>query len=444
MLESNIAENILKHHRRFETKKYDREKGLCIGKVLIVGAGSIGALIGSALIKAGLNVTFAGRPHSRYTERIKCSGLTIAYPCGKIFSISPPSEKSEQGNVRFVDTQQKLKEKFDLIVVAVKSNCLASVKSYINAHATKDTIIFHAQNGIPYWWFNEDRYLSSLSPILVHEVAHRPYLDSIDPKGIILRTLGDRCLVGCVIKAPCSKTAAGHVEVRKPPRMILGLTNTDKYSYQEQNIRQLCEIFSTYGLETAYSSNIRVEVCNKLAINATTNILSALTGSLISKLTSNVDSNNLIRTILQEINQVFQVYGINEADLPTEGKLYSYINQPGSQKHLPSLAQDFYHHRQGEVNLITAPVEMAKIAGIDVPTLSSLAELLKLGQRHTLNSQDGKFAILDFKNGRGFHILKEEIERTKTIICKETHISDIVAHVMQINQSAKIPTWVYS
>ena len=439
MLESNISEDILKHHRRFEAKKYNREKGLYIGKVLIVGAGSIGALIGSALIKAGLNVTFAGRSHSNYTERIKCSGLTITYPCGEVFSISPSLP-----NVRFVDTQQKLKEKFDLIVVAVKSNCLASVKSYINDHATKDTILFHAQNGIPYWWFNEYRYLSSLSPTLVEQVIYRPYLNSIDPEGMILRTLGDRCLVGCVMKAPCSKTAAGHVEVRKPPKMILGLTNTDKYSYQEQKIRQLCEIFSTYGLETSYSSNIRVEVCNKLAINATTNILSALTGSLISKLTSNVDTNNLITTILQEINQVFQVYGINEADLPTERKLYSYINQPGSQKHLPSLAQDFYHHRQGEVNLITAPVEMAKIAGIEVPTLSSLAELLKLGQKHTLNSQDGKFAILDFKNGRGFHILKEEIERTKTIICKETHISDIVAHVMQINQSAKIPTLVYS
>ena len=430
-------EHILSGYNMLKTSKCEDSKQSCINKVLIVGAGSIGALIGLALIKAGINVTFAGRSQSKYTEKIKDNGLTILYPSGQKFCISPSLP-----NVRFVDHQQNLPEKFDLIVVAVKSNRLASVKSYINSYATKDTILFHAQNGIPYWWFNDNKYLSSLEPNLANRLVRRPYLESVDPEGTILRNLSDRCLVGCVIKAPCSKTADGCIEVRKTPQMTLGLSNTNKYSFQEQKIKQLCQIFSNHGLRTTYANNIRAEVCNKLAINVTTNILSALTACLVSELTSSANTNNLIKTILKEINQVFQAYGIKNTDLPTEEKLYSYINQPGSQRHLPSLAQDFSRHQTGEVSLITAPVEMAKIADINVPTLDSLAELLNLSQTYALKSQGRKFAILDFNNVVGFHLLKEEIE--KTINCQKTQLSNISDSVMQINQSSHVPYLIHN
>jgi ketopantoate reductase len=36
-----------------------------MNKVLIIGAGSIGTLIGASLLKAGFDVTFAGRSGSR-------------------------------------------------------------------------------------------------------------------------------------------------------------------------------------------------------------------------------------------------------------------------------------------------------------------------------------------------------------------------------------------
>lgn len=439
MFKINGFKQILNCHKMLAVGEYKKKEHIGINKVLIVGAGSIGSLIGLALIKAGLNVTFAGRANSKYTEQMKCNGLTIAYPSGEKYRISPLSPR-----VRFVDTQQELKETFELIVVAVKSNCLAEVCSYINSHTSEETILFHAQNGIPYWWFNEDNYLSSLNPTLANKLVHRPHLNSVDPEGMILAAFGDRCLLGCVIKAPCSKTEYGYIEVRKIPKMIIGLTNKGKYFSQEQKIKQLCQIFSTHGLDTAYSSNIRAEVCNKLAINTTTNILSALTGCLISELTANVYTNNLIKNILAEINKVFRVYGIKNTDLPTEEKLYAYINQPGSQKHLPSLAQDFAHHRQGEVSLITAPVEMANIADIDVPTLSSLAELLKLGQMYTLNSQDREFSVLGFDNTSGFYLLQEKIAETMNY--QKAQLSDSFDYVIQINQSVarKAFSLVYS
>ena len=430
MSQLDHSEHILNHHQMLELSRYAKKKRAGINNILIVGAGSIGALLGLALVKAGLNVTFAGRAQSKYTAQVKNKGLTVSYPSGQKFWISPSLP-----NVRFVDTQQELEEKFELIVVAVKSNCLASVTSYLHSHAGEDTILFHAQNGIPYWWFNDDNYLSSLNPTLTNKIIAYPHLNSVDAQGKIWQRLGTRCLVGGVIKAPCSKTAEGYIEVRKPPRMIVGLTNTKQDGAQEQKIKQLCHIFSAHGLETSYTSNIRTEVCNKLAVNVTTNILSALTGCLISELIANVHTNNLIKTILLEINQIFQVYGVKEADLPTEEKLYSYISQPGSQRHLPSLAQDFHHHRPGEVNLITAPVEMAQLADINIPTLSSLAKLIQLGQNYTLNSHKGQFYILGFSHARGFYLLQEEIESTLNPAL--LHLAAIFEQVIQINYSAQ-------
>lgn len=45
--------------------------------ILIIDAGSIGTLIGVSLIKAGLTVTFAGKPESNYTKLIEKRGLRI-------------------------------------------------------------------------------------------------------------------------------------------------------------------------------------------------------------------------------------------------------------------------------------------------------------------------------------------------------------------------------
>ncbi|MDJ0534695.1 MAG: 2-dehydropantoate 2-reductase N-terminal domain-containing protein [Xenococcaceae cyanobacterium MO_207.B15] len=400
-----------------------------MNNILVIGAGSVGTLMGASLIKAGLRVTFAGRPRSSYTKQIEGRGLTISYSTGERFCISPL-----QSQVCFIDTETYLAEKFDLIIVALKSNDLAKVASYIKDHSTQDTLIIHAQNGIPYWWFDDEFYLASLNKSLLENLGSRRYLDSVDSEGKILRTLGDRILVGCVVKAPCHKTPEGYIQVKKSPKLIIGLTKSKANSEQQTIVKQLCQIFSEHGVSATYTTEIRTEVCNKLAINATTNVLSALTGRVIADLTANTYTNQLIKTILGEINQVFQLYGIKSQDLPSETKIYSYIQEPGSQSHLPSLAQDFSNHRAGEISLITAPVEMAKIANFAVPTLSSLGVLLELGQIYTLKAANGKSHILTFDNSSGYCILTQEL--CQSSVFDKVQIPHVFNHLMQVNLSA--------
>jgi 2-dehydropantoate 2-reductase len=397
--------------------------------VLIVGAGSIGALMGACLVKAGLKVTFAGKPGSEHTKKLKEDGLQLFYANEEKFWISPLHPR-----VEFIDTATDLGKKFDIIIVAVKSNNLIKVVPYIKAHSTPGTILIHAQNGIPYWWFNSDRYLSTLNQNLFEKLSSQRYLNTVDHRGILHRNLGDRTVVGCVVKAPCQKTEEGKIQVKKPPRIILGLTTNDNYNLkQHAEIQDLCNLFTQYGIVATYTHKIRAAVSNKLVINITTNVLSALTGRVIADLTANHYTNSLIKTIIAEVNQIFSCYGIKPEDLPTEQAIYAYIEAPGSQSHLPSLAQDFSQHKPGEISLITAPVEMAQIAHLRVPTLSILSELLQLCQTYSLKNRNGESHILNIDYVSNNYMLTSNVCQSSLV--DRWRVSNLLAHLVQVNAS---------
>ena len=398
-----------------------------MNNISIVGAGSMGALIGAALVKAGLKITFAGKPGSDYTQKLRKEGLKLTYANGESLHISPNHPR-----VRFTDTATDLIEKFNMIIVAVKSNNLTDVVDYIETNSTPDTILVHAQNGIPYWWFNDDNYLSSLDEDLYSKLSSRRYLSTVDSENVLQEKLGDRIIVGCVVKAPCHKSSMG-IQVKKPPHLILGLTkNNNRYQKRKAKIQNLCELFSQNGLSATYTNKIRAAVCNKLAVNVTTNVLSALTGKVIAELTANRYTNNLIKTVIAETNSIFSVYGIKKEDLPTEQAVYSYINTPGSQSHLPSLAQDFAKGRSGEINLIATPVEMAQIAQVKVPTLFGLNKLLRICQTYVLKNHEYNCHILTLDNTFGYCILTDDVCQSSVVDKKQ--ISDLQPYIVHFNQ----------
>ena len=339
-----------------------------MNEILIIGAGSIGALIGAALLKGNCQIVFAGKPFSSYTQRLKDRGLQIYYPTGKTLWISPLHPQ-----VQYTDTATYLNRKFKTIIIALKSNNLIEVIPYIKAHSSSETILIHAQNGIPYWWFNCDLYLNSLKQNIGDRFKERRYLETIDSNGILYRQLNKYTSVACVVKAPCYKDREARIYLKKAPRLTLGFTKNNATKQQQLELNKLITLFNQQEIKTQSSNKIRTAVCHKLAINIVTNVLSALTGKVIAELIENNTTNSLIKTAIFEINHLFTAYGIANNDLPTETSIYSYINTPGSQSHLPSLAQDFAQHKTGEVSLITAAIEMAEIAGIKIPTLFSLS-----------------------------------------------------------------------
>lgn len=396
--------------------------------VLVVGAGPVGAMIGSPLVKAGYNVTFAGRPGSSHTDHICKYGLKICYPYGNVFTISPHLK-----NVKFTDTFNIEGRGFDLIIIAVKSNHLLDVLSCIRYHSSRDSILVHAQNGIPYWWFHDNEYVSHLDTKILDRIQKGRYLSCTDPSGKILELLGDRHLMGCVVKAPSSKIKSGYVDIKKTPKILLGLTNQTNDKADLRSLSEFCVQLTQNGLLSQNTSNIRAEICKKLAVNLTTNTLAALTSRNTADLTNNPLSKTLIVDMLEEANKIFKMFNIDEQDLATQQELFSYLEDPGSQKHLPSLAQDFCKHQAGEINVIDAPVEMARIAGLRVPILESVSALLKAGQDYALRKDfDSNLLQLDFKTAK--FTLNPNVFQTSTL--RKFKLTDLLAHVDRLNQNS--------
>jgi ketopantoate reductase len=394
--------------------------------VLIVGPGPIGAMLGVPLVRAGYNVTFAGRASSPHTHYIQEHGLKIRYPSGDIFTISP-----QQKNVHFTDTVSKLNCKFSLIIAAVKSNNLLNVSPYIHEHSDCNSILVHAQNGIPYWWFNDHTYLSQLGKNVLNQIRDRQYLEAVDPAGQIFDLLGDRHIIGCVIKAPSSKLDLGSIDIKKPPKVILGLTNIQAYNEADfASLSEFCAQLTRDGLCAQHSTNIRAEICKKLSVNLSTNTLAALTSKITASLTGSPLFKKLIVYMLEEANKVFRAFNIYEQDLPTQQELFTYITDPGSQKHLPSLAQDFCKRQIGELNLIAAPVEMAKIAGIKTPILESVLELLRAGQDYVLGHQIDTH-LIQVNPQSAMLTLNPNVFRSP--ILKTFRIANLLAHIDTLN-----------
>jgi 2-dehydropantoate 2-reductase len=395
--------------------------------VLIVGPGPIGAMLGAPLVKAGYDVTFAGRSSSPHTHYIQEHGLKIRYPSGDIFTISP-----QQKNVQFTDTVSKLNCKFNLIIAAVKSNNLLNVSPYIHEHSDCDSILIHAQNGIPYWWFNDYRYMSQLGKNVLNQIRDRQYLETVDPAGQIFDLLGDRHIIGCVIKAPSSKLNLGSIDVKKPPKVILGLTNIQAYEEVDLvKLSEFCDQLTQNGLWTQHSTNIRAEICKKLSVNISTNTLAALTSKITASLTGNPLFKKLIVYMLEEANKIFKAFNIYEQDLPTQQELFTYLTDPGSQKHLPSMAQDFCKRQVGELNLIAAPVEMAKIAGIKTPVLESVLELLKAGQDYVLKGHQADTNLIQVNSQGAMLTLNPNVFRSP--ILKTFRVANLLGHIDTLN-----------
>jgi 2-dehydropantoate 2-reductase len=107
-------------------------------KVVILGAGSVGCLVGGAWQAAGIPVSFIGR--KRLADDIEKHGLKITTNAGWEHHFEPRE-------VRFSTAGAALAEA-DVIALCVKSADTAEAARSIAAHASPGTLVVSFQNGI--------------------------------------------------------------------------------------------------------------------------------------------------------------------------------------------------------------------------------------------------------------------------------------------------------
>ena len=249
-------------------------------KVCIVGAGSIGGMLGARLAAAGHAVTLVAR--GEHLAAIRADGLGLKDADGeRRFDIPAAEDPGGFGPQ-------------DAVFIALKAYSIGPMLPRLAPLLMPDTAVITAINGIPWWYFSRagGRFDGA-------RVA------CLDPDGGMLRALDSKHLVGCVVHAAAEVIAPGLVHHTSGRDFILG--ELDGASRRAPNA--IGAAMEGAGLRARLSPRIRDDVWTKLIGNTSFNPVAALTGALMSEINSNPSLIELIRRMMLESMAVAAALG---------------------------------------------------------------------------------------------------------------------------------------
>jgi 2-dehydropantoate 2-reductase len=318
-------------------------------KICIYGAGAIGGHLAARLHKAGSEVSVIAR--GAHLAAIQANGLTVHAVDGEhhapVRASADPAELGPQ----------------EVVFVTVKAPALPAVAASIGPLLGSDTAVAFVMNGIPWWYFD---HLSG-----PHEGTPLP---RIDPDNALRRALGPGRTIGGVVYSASAVTEPGvvHVEQAKS-RFILG----EPDGTLSDRVQTLAGIITKGGVSGEATPAIRTEIWNKLISNLAGGTLAVLTGSAPKGVYVEPAVEQASLRMMNEATAIAQALG---ADPTTDHARR--IGGQRSMDHKPSILQDLELGRPMEIDgMFDAPLALAHLAGVDVPTLELLVALCKLRAR---------------------------------------------------------------
>jgi 2-dehydropantoate 2-reductase len=309
--------------------------------VAIVGAGAIGGLLGAHLARAGEDVILIARgPH---LEAMRSRGLAIRRGSDE-FTVRP----------RATDDISAVADA-DVVFITLKAHGIPPVAPDLGSALRPGAVVVGAMNGIPWWYFRDRR------------------LESVDPGGVVARSIPYAQVVGSVVYPAASLLSPGVVEHEEGDRISLGEPDGTK----TERVQSLSRMLIGAGFKAPVQSRIRNEIWLKIAGNATLNPVSAVTRATMGEMFASERSRDLIRSLMEEVASVAAAYDV---DLPVsvERRMQGAAAVGG---HKTSMLQDLEAGKPLETDaLLGAVIELAGWAGVEVPSLRALYALTKLAE----------------------------------------------------------------
>jgi 2-dehydropantoate 2-reductase len=331
-------------------------------RVCVVGAGAIGGLVGVKLALAGEEVTLVDI--GAQLEAIRRNGLKVIGPDGKEEVARP---------AKAVATVAEAGPQ-DLVILALKTQHIASVAMSLSTLFGPDTCLVPLQNGLPWWYFQRHG---------------GPYegrrLETCDPTGEISAGIDPARIIGCVVYPAGEVVAPGvvkHVEGDRFPVGELDGKETDR-------VKRVSEVFTKAGLKAPVLNNIRAEIWLKLWGNLSFNPISALTHATLVDICQYPLTRDLAAQMMTEAQAIANKLGI-EFRVPLEKRIAG-AEKVG--KHKTSTLQDVEHGRSLELDtIIGSVIELGKLTGIPTPHIDTVFALTKLLDK-TLGEEKGRLMI---------------------------------------------------
>jgi 2-dehydropantoate 2-reductase len=296
-------------------------------KVLVVGAGGIGAYFGGRLAQAGMEVSVVCR--SNYDE-VKKNGFKIKSIAGD-FSFKPA------GVYRSCDEYPEIP---DYLIVATKVLPEINVPEIIKGAVKPETMIVLIQNGIE---IEQD----------------------------IAATFPENELVSSIAYIGVFQLKDGEIEHQAAGRLKMGVYKGGK----SEKLDLLGENFNEAGVQCEVVDDIEYFRWVKLVWNTPYNPVSVLAGGADTSLISNTESlENLCAELMKEVCMVAKARGVELPENIIQSNL-EYTREFPPYK--TSMLLDFENKRPLEVEAIVGNViKIASEHNISVPCLETVYALL--------------------------------------------------------------------
>jgi 2-dehydropantoate 2-reductase len=310
-------------------------------KILIYGAGAVGGFIGGILTAVGADVTLVARG-AQY-EALASKGLILE---GKT------SGRPDPIRVRVCRPGEETPP-YDLIVVGLKSHQIAAAAAHMVSLLAQDGMMLLGQNGLPYWYFEKLD-----SPLRGSRLA------SVDPEGVLARTIPIDAVIGGVMNKPADLVEPGRIRLADQPtdRLVIGELD----NRITPRLAAIKAVIDAAGWPVLVSDNIRAVKWRKLMSNGVFNPLAAITQSTHRQIGDFEPTRRVARLMIDEVLAVAASVGI-KPDMNADQMIDDVRKRVGI---LSSTLQDVRFGRELELGaLINAIIDVGRLTRVATPYL---------------------------------------------------------------------------
>jgi len=297
-------------------------------KILVMGAGAIGAYYGAKLKRAGEDVYLCAR--GKHLRALKTRGLVLKGSGEEIVLRIPATDNPSE----FAP--------YDLVLFCVKSYDTISAADQLRGCLSPGGIVMTLQNGVE----NEAKLAAIFGRAAV---------------------MGGNARVGVEMVAPGKivHLSTGHIDFGELDGRV------------SDRARKIADVFRRAGILGQISADIMAARWDKLIWNGALNTVATLTRRRVGEIIDDPEGLKLLRTLMQEIVNVARAEGANISD----DRIEEYIAH--SQKNLRALKtstqQDLERGKALEYEALSgAVVRAARRHGINVPAVEAIYALLRL------------------------------------------------------------------
>ena len=331
-------------------------------KIAIVGAGAIGGYLGAKLARAGEDETFIAR--NRNLEAIRANGFKLILEDGS--EEHAPTAKAVQ---RMAEAGPQ-----DAVLLTLKAHQVKDVLPELRELFGPQTMVVTMINGLPWWYFQK-----LPGPWEGHT------LESVDPGGLIARTIEPERVIGSVVYPASELVAPGVVRLIEGNRFTLGELDGSR----SERIEALSKAMINAGFKSPVSKDIRGEIWLKLWGNLCLNPISALTHATLEDICRFPATRALAATMMAEGQAIAHKLGV-EFKISIDKRI---AGAEAIGAHKTSMLVDVEHGRALELEaLVGSVVELGHITDTPTPTIEAIYAATSLLGR-TLAEQGGRLEI---------------------------------------------------